>query len=84
MGGLPGAVASVAFTNGARPSLKSMSPLPPGESVTLSFAGGGGYGAPELRDRAAILQDLKEGYISPQAARLNYGVDATSLDHDLN
>jgi N-methylhydantoinase B len=76
MGGKAGAVARVAFDHGPRPSLKSVTPLPPGAKVTLSFAGGGGYGPPEERDYAAIASDLAEGYMTYEGAVRDYGADA--------
>src|SRR5690606_41609654 len=46
-GGEPGATAQVVLDTGERVHLKSVSHLAPGASVTISFAGGGGFG----RDR---------------------------------
>ena len=36
-------------------------------------SGGGGYGEPGKRDRALIEEDLREGYITPEAALRDYG-----------
>ena len=47
--------------------------LDAGDSVTFLTAGGGGYGAVEGRDRAAIEADLREGLITPAAAAAEYG-----------
>ncbi|WP_062356652.1 hydantoinase B/oxoprolinase family protein [Herbidospora yilanensis] len=47
----------------------------PGDRVTLLTAGGGGHGDPRDRDPAAVRDDVAEGYVSPQAARDQYGVD---------
>ena len=44
-------------------------------------AGGGGYGPPAERDLAAIQADLDDGYISPTAARDDYGL---VVEHDSN
>ncbi|MDZ7811348.1 MAG: hypothetical protein U5L11_16545 [Arhodomonas sp.] len=33
----------------------------------------GGYGDPTKRDRAAVAEDMREGYVSEQAAREHYG-----------
>ena len=35
--------------------------------------GGGGYGDPHQRDRAAIERDLLDGLITPEHARARYG-----------
>jgi N-methylhydantoinase B len=36
-----------------------------GERFLVQSAGGGGYGDPQMRERAAIDHDIAEGYISP-------------------
>jgi N-methylhydantoinase B len=46
----------------------------PGAVLEHQTAGSGGYGDPELRDPAAIRRDLREGKVSPAAARRDYGV----------
>jgi len=43
-----------------------------GESLQFLLPGGGGYGDPKLRDRKWIESDLRDGYISPEAARRDY------------
>ena len=52
---------------------KSRFTVQPGDVVTLRYAGGGGYGAPEDRDEAAVVHDVREGYVSHKAAREIYG-----------
>ena len=42
--------------------------------VLLAQPGGGGYGDPKERDRASVLEDLRQGYISIEAAERDYGV----------
>jgi N-methylhydantoinase B len=46
--------------------------LPSGTRVELRTGGGGGYGDPRLRERDAVLEDLREGYVSEQQARSLY------------
>ena len=48
--------------------------LETGEAYILRSGGGGGFGKPKKRARAAVLRDLRLGYISPQAAERDYGV----------
>ena len=44
-----------------------------GERFLLQSAGGGGYGDPRRRDPAALASDVAEGYVSPAAAKTDYG-----------
>lgn len=44
-----------------------------GERFLLQSAGGGGYGDPRQRDRAALRRDIAEGYVTPDAALRDYG-----------
>lgn len=45
-----------------------------GDRVLIATAGGGGYGPTRERARDDVLHDLKEGWISPEAARSVYGL----------
>jgi N-methylhydantoinase B len=47
--------------------------LQAGERFLLQSAGGGGYGDPRKRERAALTQDITEGYVSAGAAARDYG-----------
>jgi N-methylhydantoinase B len=47
--------------------------LKAGEGFYLDKAGGGGYGEPRQRERAAITRDIAEGYVTPEAAARDYG-----------
>jgi N-methylhydantoinase B len=77
LGGQPGALAG-AFLDGETPlRLKSRNTLQPGQSVTLLFAGGGGYGPPDERANAAIDQDLRNGFVSGDAVARDYGRTAS-------
>lgn len=51
-----------------------------GESYTLRSGGGGGFGNPKKRSRAAVLRDLRLGYISLKAAQSDYGVVLTAAE----
>jgi N-methylhydantoinase B len=46
--------------------------LPKGSTVELYNGGGGGYGPPSERDADAVRADLREGYVSEEAARRDY------------
>ena len=54
--------------------------LDAGESYTLRSGGGGGFGHPKKRTRAAVLRDLRLGYISEAAAKKDYGVVPTAQE----
>jgi N-methylhydantoinase B len=43
-----------------------------GDVLELSTGGGGGYGPPEERDPQAVHDDVRNGYISAECARLYY------------
>jgi N-methylhydantoinase B len=45
----------------------------PGDRFLLQSAGGGGYGDPTKRDRAAIARDIAEGYVTAAGAKRDYG-----------
>ncbi|QPM91505.1 hydantoinase B/oxoprolinase family protein [Pseudooceanicola algae] len=73
-GGLPGAPGRVELTDGTKLRAKGRQHVPAGARLRLSLPGGGGYGAPSDRDKAAIRADLAAGYITPDQARECYGL----------
>ena len=44
-----------------------------GERMAMRGAGGGGWGPPESRDAEALAWDLRNGYVTPEGARREYG-----------
>ncbi|HUI97442.1 MAG TPA: hydantoinase B/oxoprolinase family protein, partial [Xanthobacteraceae bacterium] len=76
-GGKPGAVneAVLLRRDGSTERLKKATgvPIEPGDRLTFRTAGGGGFGDPHARDRAALADDVAKGYVSPEAARRDYG-----------
>jgi N-methylhydantoinase B len=77
LGGGPGAAVSITLQDGTKPHPKSRSMLQPGDRLSLRFGGGGGYGAPANRNPEAVIADVREGYISAEAARTGYGLEDT-------
>jgi N-methylhydantoinase B len=74
LGGAQGAAVEVKLQDGTKPHPKSRSILQPGDRLTLRFSGGGGFGNPHERDRAAVTADVQNGYVSSQAAGSLYGL----------
>jgi N-methylhydantoinase B len=56
------------------PSKGALSVVHKGDRVLIRCAGSGGYGDPLEREPERVLQDLVDGYITPQAAHDLYGV----------
>jgi N-methylhydantoinase B len=75
LGGLPGSPSRVR-RNGREDGfpVKGKSRLEPGDWISIRYPGGGGYGDPRQRDRAAVRADLAAGVISEEAARTVYGL----------
>ncbi|WP_048710291.1 hydantoinase B/oxoprolinase family protein [Microvirga massiliensis] len=48
--------------------------LAPGETVRIVSPGGGGFGDSFLRDPAAVLRDVEDGFVTVVEAREQYGV----------
>jgi N-methylhydantoinase B len=44
-----------------------------GDQVRLAMPGGGGFGDPRRRDRAAVARDIREGFVTAERARTDYG-----------
>ncbi len=49
-------------------------PLKAGDIFRLDTPGGGGLGDPRARDPAKVLNDVVQGYVSPERAAADYGV----------
>jgi N-methylhydantoinase B len=73
LGGGPGAPALIEFDDGSRPHPKSRTTISPGTRLRMIYAGGAGYGDPKTRNPAAVARDLRDQYITPAAARAQYG-----------
>jgi N-methylhydantoinase B len=52
--------------------------LKQGDRIRLETSGGGGFGAPSDRDPEAVRHDIRNGYVSPAAAREIYGVEVAA------
>jgi N-methylhydantoinase B len=56
-----------------------------GDVVRICTAGGGGWGDPLEREGELVLDDVKDGFVSPEAALNDYGVliDVRTLAIDM-
>jgi len=73
-GGLHGEAGSVALRSGRVLRSKGLQEIPAGEIVVFNTPGGGGYGDPETRERAAVIADVRAGLVSEEKARGGYGL----------
>jgi N-methylhydantoinase B len=72
-GGKPGARAQF-LVNGSPGDPYGLTRLGPGDTVVMDAAGGGGYGEPRERERAALARDVREGKVSAGSALRLYGI----------
>ena len=78
-GGLPGRLPSL-IVNPGTPGARAVDPkdgnvrLGAGDILRREQPGSGGYGDPFARNPERVLEDVHEGYVSPSAARDQYGV----------
>lgn len=56
--------------------------LKAGDVVRMAQAGGGGWGDPRTRPVEEVLRDVREGYVSTDAARVHYGVVVVPAPQD--
>lgn len=63
LAGTPNRVFADGVTDG-----KSRTPIAPGTEVVIHAAGGGGYGPPDERDPDDVRADLRNGYVTAEAA----------------
>ena len=84
-GGLHGRGQTV-YINRGRPDEREVGmfatdiPVRAGDVVEVWSSGGGGFGDPFERDPALVLRDVRLGFVSQQAARVEYGVVVDCLD----
>ena len=90
-GGLPSVPHGVTLEragDGGRPrflgAVFSGVPVGPGDRFSRPSAGGGGLGDPLDRDPALVLEDVIDGYVSPEGARRDYGVVMEAVDPEVD
>ena len=75
-GGGPGAKGRVSLKSGEVLGPKGLRVVPAGERLLIEMPGGGGMGLAAERDPARVKRDVQLGYVSEEAAKCDYGVDA--------
>jgi N-methylhydantoinase B len=79
-GGKNGANGYVGLGSGTALQGKGTQMIPAGDRLVVHTPGGGGFGDPKVRDRAAVKADLEAGLISPDTARQIYGLTADAAE----
>ena len=72
-GGMDGQAGNVRLSTGESLNQKGSHVVPVGARAIIQSPGGAGSGDPLGRDREAVAADLANGYITPAAAREQYG-----------
>jgi N-methylhydantoinase B len=78
-GGMAGAPTTIAQDDGTAMNGKGKQFVPYGRKVMMAFPGGAGYGDPKDRPLDQVKRDLARGYISPETALNDYGLDAAEI-----
>ncbi|XVH33393.1 hydantoinase B/oxoprolinase family protein (plasmid) [Haloferacaceae archaeon DSL9] len=86
-GGLPGIPHGVTLTRDddseEMGTVFSNVPIAEGDRFVRPSSGGGGFGDPLDRDPDAVLEDVKDDYVSIERAAKDYGVVVEEIDADL-
>ena len=75
----------VSLKSGKQMRGKGRQSIPPDDKLVLELPGGGGFGSPFKREPSRVAKDVKDGYISREAAKRDYGValrDDLSVDDE--
>jgi len=76
-GGGNGAAGGVALASGKKLRAKGQQSIPSHDRLQLTLPGGAGYGDPFARDADRVMEDVRDGLISKDAAKWNYGVQVS-------
>lgn len=74
-GGEPGAKPYFRLEDGTPLDPKGIATIGPGQAAEIRTHGGGGYGPPEERPKDKVLADVRDGYVSRDAAKRVYRAD---------
>jgi N-methylhydantoinase B len=64
----------LSLASGASLAIKGLQIIPAGDRLIVEMPGGGGYGAPHMRDPALVARDVRFGLIEATEAEAAYGV----------
>jgi len=73
-GGQSGMAGRVALESGRKLRGMGQQTVPKNEKLIISMPGGGGLGNPRNRPTTVVAEDVRQGFISSDAARRDYGV----------
>ncbi len=73
-GGHAGDAGAVRLGSGQRLEGKGTQTIPAGDTVIFETPGGAGFGDPAGRDQEKVCADLRDGLVTPEGARRDYGV----------
>jgi N-methylhydantoinase B len=76
-GGGNGGAGAVGLASGKTMRSKGQQTIPPHDRLQLTLPGGAGYGDPFTRDPNRVLEDVRDGLVSAESARRDYGVQLT-------
>lgn len=82
--GVPNRIVLNAGTERETIQAGSYNQLDEGDTLTNDTGGGGGYGDPFQRDPDAVARDVRNGFVSVQAARDRYGVVVDPADFGID
>ncbi len=74
-GGSDGANGYLGIAEGDAIGSKGRQPIPAGGRLVVHSPGGGGIGDPTERDPNAVAADVRDGLVSPDAAKRDYGLN---------
>lgn len=77
-GGRNGALGVVRLASGQTLRGKGQQTIPKGERLIIEMPGGAGLGEPHQRDPERVAEDVRNGLVSVEAARNEYGVVLTA------
>ncbi len=83
-GGGPGALGEILLDDGTPLTPKGRHEIAPERTLILRLPGGGGYGDPLARSPEAVLEDVRNGFVSPQQAEEVYGTVIDPQTQSLN